>query len=111
LFIGNKVSTEIKQVKFHLEHTDPESLHIRFHDPPVGEIQGRAQIQELVHVDCRAFFKDPPVLRMSFLAGGKATNLVLRLPVVLSRFVEGVTLEQGPFFERWKIIGGKSIPL
>ena len=106
LFIGNKISAEITDVKFHLEHSDPESLHIRFHDPPVGEIAGRAQIQELVHVDCRAFFKDPPVLRMSFLTG-KYTNLVLRLPVVLSRFVEGVTLEQAPFFERWKIIGGE----
>jgi AP-2 complex subunit alpha len=46
-------------------------------------------------------------LRMSFMTG-KQTNLVLRLPVVLSRFVEGVTLEQAPFFERWKIIGGES---
>ena len=106
LFIGNKVSAEITDLKFHLEHSDPESLHIRFHDPPVGEIAGRAQIQELVHVDCRAFFKDPPVLRMSFMTG-KQTNLVLRLPVVLSRFVEGVLLDQAAFFERWKIIGGK----
>jgi AP-2 complex subunit alpha len=110
LFIGNKNSTDIEQVKFHLEHSDPDSLHIRFHDPPVNEIAGRAQIQELVHVDCKSFFKDPPVLRMSFLAG-KQTNLVLRLPVVLSRFVEGVTLEQAPFFERWKIIGGTFILL
>ena len=107
IFIGNKISAEITNVKFHLEHSDPESLHIRFHDPPVDIIEGRAQIQELVHVDCRAFFKDPPVLRMSFLTG-RPTNLVLRLPVVLSRFVEGVTLEQAPFFERWKIIGGES---
>jgi len=59
-------------------------------------------------VDCRAFFKDPPVLRMSFMTG-KQTNLVLRLPVVLSRFVEGVLLDQAAFFERWKIIGGKSL--
>jgi AP-2 complex subunit alpha len=106
LFIGNKIASEITDLKFHLEHSDPESLHIRFHDPPVGEIAGRAQIQELVHVDCRAFFKDPPVLRMSFMTG-KQTNLVLRLPVVLSRFVEGVLLDQAAFFERWKIIGGK----
>jgi AP-2 complex subunit alpha len=27
--------------------------------------------------------------------------------VFLNRFVEGVTLEQAPFFERWKIIGGE----
>ena len=106
LFIGNKISAEITNMKFHLEHSDPEALHIRFHDPPIDEIKGRAQIQELIHVECRSFFKDPPVLRITYLAG-KFTTLVLRIPVVLSRFVEGVTLEQGPFFERWKIIGGK----
>lgn len=106
LFIGNKISAEITNVKFHLEHSDPDALNIRFHDPPVNEIQGRAQIQELIHVDCKSFFKDPPVLRITYLAG-KFSTLVLRLPVVLTRFVEGVTLEQGPFFERWKIIGGR----
>lgn len=51
-------------------------------------------------------FTDPPVLRVTYLAG-TFTTLVLRLPVVVSRFVEGVTLEQAPFFERWKIIGGE----
>lgn len=106
LFIGNKISAEITNMKFHLEHSDPEALNIRFHDPPIDEIKGKAQIQELIHVDCRSFFKDPPVLRITYLAG-KFTTLVLRLPVVLSRFVEGVTLEQAPFFERWKIIGGE----
>ena len=106
LFIGNKISAEITNMKWHLEHSDPEALHIRFHDPPIDEIAGRAQIQELIHVDCKSFFKDPPVLRITYLAA-KPSTLVLRLPVVLSRFVEGVTLEQGPFFERWKIIGGE----
>lgn len=78
-----------------------------FHDAPVNEIQPHNQVQELIHVECRDVFTDPPVLRVTYLAG-TFTTLVLRLPVVVSRFVEGVTLEQAPFFERWKIIGGES---
>jgi len=46
-------------------------------------------------------------MRLTYLAG-KFSTVVLRLPVFLSRFMEGVTLEQAPFFERWKIIGGES---
>lgn len=89
--------------------TTQNGLHIQFHDSPVKEIAGRAQVQELLHVDCKGFFSDPPVLRMTYLANS-FTTLVLRLPVVLTRFVEGVSLEQGAFFERWKIIGGEFSP-
>jgi hypothetical protein len=45
---------------------------------------------------------------MNYLAGEKERTLVVRLPVFLSRFIEGVSLEQAAFFERWKIIGGES---
>lgn len=68
-------------------------------------IQPLEQVQELVHLDCREPFTEPPVIRVTYLSGS-FTTLVLRLPVVLSKFVEGVELGQQAFFERWKIIGG-----
>ena len=108
LFFGNKVSTAITDVDMTIEYPNAVTqagLDIRFHDAPVREIAGRAQIQELLHVECKDFFSEPPVLRMTYLAGS-FTTLVLRLPVFLTRFIEGVNLEAGPFFERWKIIGG-----
>lgn len=108
IFIGNKISAALTNLKTVLEVTNPSALVVRFHDAPVTEIQGLAQVQELVHVECKEFFKDSPVLRMNYMAGEKERTLVVRLPVFLSRFIEGVTLEQGPFFERWKIIGGTS---
>lgn len=79
---------------------------------PVQEIAGLAQIQELIHVECKEVFAEAPILRIIYSPGEGEKNriLVVRLPIVLSRFVEGVTLEQGPFFERWKIIGGEFSP-
>lgn len=109
LFFGNKVSTTISELEFTIEYpntTTQKGLDIRFHDAPVTQIAGRTQVQELLHVECKEFFSAPPVLRMTYVTTHPHT-LVLRLPVFLTRFVEGVSLEQGPFFERWKIIGGE----
>jgi AP-2 complex subunit alpha len=109
LFIGNKLSTTLSEVNMTIEYPNAvtqNGLGIRFHDAPVHEIAGKAQIQELLHVECKEFFSDLPVLRMTYLANNPRT-LVLRLPVFLTRFVEGVSLEQAAFFERWKIIGGQ----
>ena len=110
IFFGNKQATPIYSFSASIECSNPASLGVRFHDSPVQEIQALAQVQELVHVECKDVFTDPPILRAIYRteigSEGPSKALVLRLPVFLSRFVEGVTLEQGPFFERWKIIGG-----
>jgi AP-2 complex subunit alpha len=110
LFLGNKLSTPLSSLTATIELSSPHAISAKFHDDPLTEIAARAQVQELIHVECKDVFSDAdlPVLRLSFLGDGARRTLVLRLPIFLSRFVEGVSLEQGPFFERWKIIGGKS---
>jgi AP-2 complex subunit alpha len=107
LFFGNKISAKFTNVSASIECRDPSAITAAFHDSPLSEISGLAQVQELIHVECKDVFTEAPILRLTYLAGS-FTTVVLRLPVFLSRFVEGVTLEQAAFFERWKIIGGKS---
>lgn len=104
LFIGNKISTPFTSIDARIENSQA-GLSANFHDAPVTRIEGLAQIQEMIHVEARGVFTSPPVLRFTYLAGG-FTTLVLRLPVFLSKFIEGVQLDQAAFFERWKIIGG-----
>jgi AP-2 complex subunit alpha len=106
LFLGNKISTPFTSLSAAIDNPSSPALLVNFHDSPVREIAPLAQIQELIHLECKDVFTEPPVLRLTYLAGS-FTTLVLRLPVFLNRFVEGVTLEQAPFFERWKIIGGE----
>lgn len=105
LFIGNKISTPFTSITARIENSQADRLSANFHDTPVSRIEGLAQIQEMIHVEARGVFTAPPVLRFTYLAGG-FTTLVLKLPVFLSKFVEGVQLDQAAFFERWKIIGG-----
>ncbi|KAL7422361.1 hypothetical protein Q5752_003007 [Cryptotrichosporon argae] len=105
LFIGNKISTPFTSVSMAIDNPDAAAVSAAFHDEPLTEIAPRAQIQEMVHVECKHFFSEPPVLRFTYLAGS-FTTLVLRLPIFLTRFIEAVSLEQAAFFERWKVIGG-----
>ncbi len=105
LFIGNKISTPFTSVSAKIENTTPDALDVKFHDLPVDRIEPLAQIQEMIQLECKSPFSGQPVLRFTYLAGS-FTTLVLRLPVFLNRFIEGVNFDQAQFFERWKIIGG-----
>ena len=68
-------------------------------------IAPRTQTQQLIHIECKKPFSKPPVLSVSFLAGAHQT-IAVRLPVIITKFIEGVKLDQSAFFERWKLIGG-----
>ncbi|WWC71387.1 uncharacterized protein I206_105342 [Kwoniella pini CBS 10737] len=114
LFFGNKGEATIKDFQIIIDNPIQNSVLVKFHDSPITEITGGAQIQEMLHIECKAPFAgfglgQIPLIRLNYsIAGqnGEPKILVLKLPIVLSRFVEGVSLESGPFFERWKIIGG-----
>ncbi|WWD19238.1 hypothetical protein CI109_103696 [Kwoniella shandongensis] len=110
LFFGNKVDTPFTSFFANIDNPISSALSVAFHDAPVHEIAGKAQIQEMIHIECKEYFggeRVVPILRLSWLVGDEEPKmLVLKLPVFLSKFVEGVELESGPFFERWKIIGG-----
>nr|XP_018261682.1 AP-2 complex subunit alpha [Kwoniella dejecticola CBS 10117]OBR83840.1 AP-2 complex subunit alpha [Kwoniella dejecticola CBS 10117] len=120
LFFGNKGESTIKNFQVIIDNPIQNSLVVKFHDSPITEITGGAQIQEMLHIECKSPFAgfglgQIPLIRLNYsidgVGGGTAEDrepkiLVLKLPIVLSRFVEGVSLESGPFFERWKIIGG-----
>jgi AP-2 complex subunit alpha len=62
-------------------------------------------MQQLLHVECKKTFSAPPVLSISFLAGAHQT-ITVRLPIVVTKFFEGVKLGPTDFFDRWKTIGG-----
>ncbi|KAJ3736847.1 hypothetical protein DFJ43DRAFT_1193874 [Lentinula guzmanii] len=61
--------------------------------------------QELLHVEFKKAFSTPPILTVSFLAGSHQTTSI-RLPIVLTKYLDHVKLGQADFFERWKLIGG-----
>ncbi|KAI5124694.1 hypothetical protein M0805_004301 [Coniferiporia weirii] len=105
VFIGNKMSAPLTSFTATLHVQEPETLTVSFSKIPPSIIASRTQVQQLLNVECKKMFTQPPLLSVSFLAGAHQT-VTVRLPVVITKFFEPVKLGPSDFFERWKIIGG-----
>lgn len=105
IYVGNKISVPLTSftTTTHIEEFD--ALSLSFAKMPPTSIAPRAQVQQLLHLDCKKMFKKPPILTISYLTGSHQT-ISLRLPITITKFFEPIKLEQAQFFERWKLIGG-----
>ncbi|KAH9937708.1 Adaptor protein complex AP-2 alpha subunit [Fomitopsis serialis] len=105
IYMGNKISAPFTSFTATLHVDNSDALSATFAKIAPSTIAPRTQSQQLVHVECKKPFTKPPVLSVSFLAGSHQT-IAVRLPIVLTKFVEHVKLGQADFFERWRLIGG-----
>lgn len=105
VYFGNKMPVALDSFTVTVEVDESDALNVTMPKIPTPHISALSQVQQLIHVECRKSFSEPPLLNISYLAGSLQT-LSLRLPVWLAKFIEPVKLEAGPFFERWKQIGG-----
>ncbi|KAI9512584.1 Adaptor protein complex AP-2 alpha subunit [Russula earlei] len=105
VYMGNKVSAPFTSFTTKLDVDDPEALSVTFAKMPASMVPPRSQSQQILHVECKKVFTTPPIITISFLAGSHQT-IALRLPVVLTKFIEPITLGAADFFERWRLIGG-----
>jgi len=105
IYMGNKISAPLTSFTATLHVDEPEALSVSFAKIAPSIIAPRTQTQQLLHVECKKPFTKPPILSVSFLAGAHQT-IAVRLPIVLTKFLEHVKLGQADFFERWRLIGG-----
>lgn len=105
IYFGNKASAPLASFTSTVHVNDPGALSATFAKIPPNMIAPRTQSQQLLHVECKKAFTSFPILTVSFLAGAHQ-SISLRLPISVTKFIEGVKLGQADFFERWKVIGG-----
>ncbi|KAH9944376.1 Adaptor protein complex AP-2 alpha subunit [Epithele typhae] len=105
VYVGNKMSAPLTSFTTTLHTEESEALSASFVKIAPSTVAPRTQIQQVVQVECKKMFRTPPVLVVSFLAGAHQT-IAVRLPIVITKFLEGVKLGSTDFFERWKLIGG-----
>ncbi|OJT15830.1 AP-2 complex subunit alpha [Trametes pubescens] len=105
IYIGNKISAPLTSFTTSLHTDDADALSASFVKIAPSTLAPRTQIQQIVQVECKRVFRAPPVLVVSFLAGSQQA-IAVRLPIVVTKFLEGVKLGAADFFERWKLIGG-----
>ncbi|RDX55850.1 Adaptor protein complex AP-2 alpha subunit [Lentinus brumalis] len=105
VYVGNKMSAPLTSFTTTLHNEEPEALSVSFVKIAPSTLAPRTQIQQIIQVECKKLFKTPPILVVSFLAGSHQT-IAVRIPIVITKFLEGVKLGATDFFERWKLIGG-----
>lgn len=105
LYVGNKMTVPMTSFTATVTGYDPEALSLTFAKIPSNTIASKTQAQHVIHVESKKPFDTPPVLMVSYLAGSM-TTINIQLPLLVTKFFEGVTLTQTDFFERWKLIGG-----
>uniref|UniRef100_A0A8D3EDY5 AP-2 complex subunit alpha n=1 Tax=Scophthalmus maximus TaxID=52904 RepID=A0A8D3EDY5_SCOMX len=104
VFYGNKTSTQF--LSFSSTVTSPDTLenHILWATvDPV--IEGGAQVQQIINIECVSDFTDAPVLDIQFRYGGTLQNIAVKLPVMLNKFFQPTEMASQDFFQRWKQLG------
>ncbi|CAE6520698.1 unnamed protein product [Rhizoctonia solani] len=105
LYFGNKLSSTMTSFTATVDIGDKEALSVSFAKIPPTTVNPKTQSQQLLHVECKSMFTNPPILNVSYMAGS-LQSISLRLPIIVTKFYEGVKLAQAEFFERWKLVGG-----
>uniref|UniRef100_A0AAX7SNB4 AP-2 complex subunit alpha n=1 Tax=Astatotilapia calliptera TaxID=8154 RepID=A0AAX7SNB4_ASTCA len=90
VFYGNKTSTQF--LSFSSSAVDPV-------------IEGGAQMQQILNIECVSDFSDAPVLNIQFRYGGALQNIAVKLPVMLNKFFQPTEMMSQDFFQRWKQLG------
>lgn len=103
IYFGNKTHTQLNS--FAVTVDAPEGLVVASSHTLATSIGPSTQIQQLYSLECQQIVTDVPMIRISYHAGS-TQSVVLRLPVLLSRFIEPIQLASADFFGRWKQIGG-----
>uniref|UniRef100_A0A8C7RYC4 AP-2 complex subunit alpha n=1 Tax=Oncorhynchus mykiss TaxID=8022 RepID=A0A8C7RYC4_ONCMY len=99
LFYGNKTSVQF--VSFSTIVSCPGELqsHILQLEPLV---EGGAQVQQVINIECLTDFIDAPLLNIKFRYGGALQNISLKLPVTINKFFQPTEMAAADFFQRWK---------
>ncbi|XP_077590365.1 AP-2 complex subunit alpha-2 isoform X4 [Stigmatopora nigra] len=109
LFYGNKTSVQF--ASFTTTVTCPGELQshiflfpqLNVQTKPVEPlVEGGAQIQQVLNIECITDFSDAPLLNIKFRYGGALQNLSLKLPVTINKFFQPTEMTSNDFFQRWK---------
>uniref|UniRef100_A0A8C8C660 AP-2 complex subunit alpha n=1 Tax=Oncorhynchus tshawytscha TaxID=74940 RepID=A0A8C8C660_ONCTS len=111
VFFGNKTSTQFMNFgwsftasycAFFLTVPLQLNVHAKPADPTVD---GGAQLQQILNIECVSDFVDAPVLNIQFRYGGTLQNIAVKLPITLNKFFQPTEMTSLDFFQRWKQLG------
>ncbi|KAE8276926.1 AP-2 complex subunit alpha-2 [Larimichthys crocea] len=106
VFYGNKTSTQFLSFSSSVTSSDTLKAQLNVHAKTVDPIiEGGAQVQQILNIECVSDFTDAPVLNIQFRYGGTLQNIGVKLPVMLNKFFQPTEMLSQDFFQRWKQLG------
>uniref|UniRef100_A0A8C8YXY2 AP-2 complex subunit alpha n=1 Tax=Prolemur simus TaxID=1328070 RepID=A0A8C8YXY2_PROSS len=107
IFYGNKTSTQfLNFTPTPVPRCGLDSLtrtHLNLQTKPVDPtVDGGAQVQQVVNIECVSDFTEAPVLNIQFRYGGTFQNVSVQLPITLNKFFQPTEMSSQDFFQRWK---------
>ncbi|XP_056268605.1 AP-2 complex subunit alpha-2-like isoform X2 [Pseudoliparis swirei] len=106
VFFGNKTSTQFLSFSSSVTSSDALKTQLNIQAKPVDPtVEGGAQLQQIVNIECVSDFTDAPVLDIQFRYGGALQNIAVKLPVMLNKFFQPTEMTSQDFFQRWKQLG------
>jgi len=105
LYYTNKSSVSIGSFTTTINNNSPGLVTINMQKTPDPTVPADGQIQQTLMLESTGVFPEAPTIRISYLAGALQA-LTLKLPVILTKFMEPAELSSEDFFKRWKQIGG-----
>uniref|UniRef100_UPI0037E72B4E AP-2 complex subunit alpha-2-like isoform X2 n=1 Tax=Semicossyphus pulcher TaxID=241346 RepID=UPI0037E72B4E len=106
VFYGNKTSTQFLSFSSSVSSHETLSTQLNVHTKAVDPvIEGGAQMQQILNIECVSDFTDAPVLNIQFRYGGALQNIAVKLPVMLNKFFQPTEMTSQDFFQRWKQLG------
>ncbi|XP_048868873.1 AP-2 complex subunit alpha-2-like isoform X1 [Brienomyrus brachyistius] len=103
LFYGNKTSVQF--VSFTTSVSCPGELQSELNiqaKQVEPQVEGGAQVQQVINIECLADFLEAPLLNIKFRYGGALQNITLKLPVTINKFFQPTEMSSQDFFQRWK---------
>ncbi|XP_060119010.1 AP-2 complex subunit alpha-2 isoform X3 [Heteronotia binoei] len=103
IFYGNKTSTQFLNFTPTLICSDDLQSSLNLQTKPVDPaVEGGAQVQQVVNIECILDFMEAPVLNIQFRYGGALQNVSVKLPITLNKFFQPTEMASQDFFQRWK---------
>ncbi|GMI15081.1 hypothetical protein TrLO_g4140 [Triparma laevis f. longispina] len=91
------IAAEIKA-----EENNPGAVRMQLNALPNPTLAAGAQVVQQLMVECMQPFADFPIMTLTFAVGGAKCEYKLKLPAVMTHFMEATPMEGDDFMARWQ---------
>ncbi|KAG8567807.1 hypothetical protein GDO81_013781 [Engystomops pustulosus] len=103
LFYGNKTSVQFQSFTPNVSYPGDLQNQLNIQTKPVDPmVEGGAQVQQVLNIECLSDFDDAPLINIKFRYGGTLQNITLKLPITINKFFQATEMPSQDFFQRWK---------